>query len=74
MQSKANMIFREETKWKDKAVKLNDLRKTIFKEFMKSLNLSCKRNQKIILLTDKLDCKVHSFFFKKSNDILINLL
>ena len=46
MQSKANTIFREKIRWKDKAVKLNDLRKTEFKEFMKTLDLSCKEDKK----------------------------
>ena len=46
MQSKANTIFREKIGWKDKAVKLNDLRKTEFKEFMKTLDLNCKEDKK----------------------------
>ena len=58
MQSKANMIFREKIRWKDKTVKFNDLRKTEFKEFMKTLNQSCKEDKKIILPNDELDCKV----------------
>ena len=46
MQSKASTIFREKIRLKDKAVKLNYLRKTEFKEFMKTLDISCKEFKK----------------------------
>ena len=46
MQSKTNTIFIETIRWKDKAIKLNDFRKTEFEEFMKTLDLNCKEDNK----------------------------
>ena len=56
LQDKANIIFKENINWREKQIKLNDLRKYEFKEFMKSINLSNK--------TDK------RYFFSMMNSII----
>ena len=47
MQNKANQIIKEDNSWNDKTIKLNDLRRSGFIEYMKNLDISLKTDKKI---------------------------